>query len=305
MPKLVLTTILSWLLCQSMLAQEFQAKVTVNASRITSQVDRKIFQTLQTALNNFINNRKWAKETLQPNEKIVCSFLLNIAEVSNGNVFKASLIIQSARPVYNSSYLSPLINFQDENIAFKYVEFQPIEFNENRVSGNDPLASNLSAVFAYYNIMLGMDGASFALRGGDAYFQKAQNIVNNAPDARDIAGWRNFDGLRNRYWLIDAFTNPKFALLHDAIHSYYRLGMDVMYDNETEARAAIVNTLNFLNNINAENPNAMALQFFFQGKAKEWVGIFKKSSPDEKSTALNLLSTLDIPNANTYKQELK
>lgn len=287
-------------------AQELQAKITVNASRINSQVDKKVFQTLQNALNTFLNNRKWSNETFQVNEKIVCNFLLNIAEVSSDNIYKSSLIIQAARPVYNSGYDSPIVNFNDESVTFRYVEYQPIEFNENRVSGSDPLVSNLTAVFAYYvNIILGMNFDSFSLRGGDPYFQKAQNIVNNAPDSRDIVGWRNFDGQRNRYWLADNLTNSKYALMHDAIYSYYRLGMDNMYENETEARTAVFNTLNFLNNINTDNPNSMGLRFFFQGRAKELIGVFKKTAPDEKSRALDLLSKLDITNANRYKQELK
>ena len=287
-------------------AQELQAKITVNASRINSQVDKKVFQTLQNALNTFLNNRKWSNEAFQVNEKIVCNFLLNIAEVSSDNIYKSSLIIQAARPVYNSGYDSPIVNFNDESVTFRYVEYQPIEFNENRVSGSDPLVSNLTAVFAYYvNIILGMNFDSFSLRGGDPYFQKAQNIVNNAPDSRDIVGWRNFDGQRNRYWLADNLTNSKYALMHDAIYSYYRLGMDNMYENETEARTAVFNTLNFLNNINTDNPNSMGLRFFFQGRAKELIGVFKKTAPDEKSRALDLLSKLDITNANRYKQELK
>ncbi len=287
-------------------AQELQAKITVNASRINSQIDHKVFQTLQNALNTFLNNRKWTNETFQVNEKIVCNFLMNIAEVSSDNVYKASLIIQAARPVYNSGYDSPIVNFNDESVTFRYVEFQPMEFNENRVSGSDPLVSNLTAVFAYYvNIILGMNFDSFSLRGGDPYFQKAQNIVNNAPDSRDIVGWRNFDGQRNRYWLADNMTNSKYTLMHDAIYSYYRLGMDNMYDNETEGRTAVINTLNFLNNINTDNPNSMGVRFFFQGRSKELIGVFKKTAPDEKNRALDLLSKLDISNANRYKQELK
>jgi hypothetical protein len=286
--------------------QELQAKINVNASRVGSQTDKKVFQTLQSALNTFLNNRKWTTETFQSNEKVVCNFLLNISEASSDNVYKASLTIQAARPVYNSSYDSPLVNFIDDAVVFKYVEYQPVEFNENRVSGSDPLVANLTAVLAYYvDIILGMNFDSFSLRGGDPYFQKAQNIVTNAPDSRDIAGWRSFDGQRNRYWLADNLTNSKYAILHDAIYSYYRLGMDNMYDNETEAANAILNTLNFLNNINTENPNSMGVQFFFQGRARELVGVFKKASPDEKSRALEMLSKMDISNANYYKQELK
>ncbi|MEP6748831.1 MAG: DUF4835 family protein [Bacteroidota bacterium] len=287
-------------------AQELEAKISVNASRVGSTVDKKVFQTLQNALNTFLNTRKWTSETFQANEKVVCNFLLNIAEVSSDNVYKASLTIQAARPVYNSSYQSPLVNFIDDGVVFRYVEYQPIEFSENRVSGSDPLVSNLTAVLAYYvDVILGMNFDSFALRGGDPYFQKAQNIVTNAPDSRDIVGWRSFDGQRNRYWLSDNFTNSKYAILHDAIYSYYRLGMDNMYDNETEARTAVLNTINFLNNINTENPNSMGVQFFLQGRAREFVGIFKKTTPDEKSRAADLLSKMDISNANYYKQELK
>jgi hypothetical protein len=287
-------------------AQELQAKISVNASRVGSQVDKKVFQTMQNTLNTFLNNRKWTTEAFQANEKVVCNFLLNIAEVSSDNIYKASLTVQAARPIYNSSYDSPLVNFIDDAVTFRYVEFQPIEFNESRVSGSDPLVSNLTAVLAYYvNVILGMNFDSFSLRGGDSYFQKAQNIVTNAPDSRDITGWRSFDGQRNRYWLSDNLTNSKYAILHDAIYSYFRLGMDNMYDNETEGRTAVLNTLNFLNNINTDNPNNMGVQFFLVGRAREMIGVFKKTAPDEKSRAAELLSKMDITNANNYKQELR
>jgi hypothetical protein len=306
MRKLLILSLILTGLAASIQAQELQAKITVNSSRISSQVDKKVFQTLQNALNTFLNNRKWTSETFQQNEKISCNFLLNVSDVSSDNIFKASLTIQAARPVYNSGYDSPLINFIDESVIFRYVEFQPIEFSDNRVSGSDPLVSNLTALLAYYvDIILGMNFDSFALKAGEPYFQKAQNIVNNAPDSRDITGWRNFDGQRNRYWLADNLTNSKYTLLHDAFYSYYRLGMDNMYDNETEARTAILNTLNFLNNINAENPNSMGVQFFFQGKARELIGVFKKAAPEEKSRAGDMLSRLDVSNANAYKQELR
>lgn len=286
-------------------AQELQARLTVNSARIGTQVDKKIFSTLQATLNNFLNSRKWTKETYQPSEKIVCNFLLMLTQVES-NVFQATLTIQAARPVFNSSYETPLINFIDENVSFKYVEYQPIEFNENRVSGSDPSSANLTALLAFYvNIILGLDYDSFSLRGGDAYFQKAQNIVNNAPDGRDIIGWRAFDGQRNRYWLIENLTNSRYTIVHDALYSYYRLGMDHMYDNEPEARVAILNTLNFFGNVNKETPNAMIIPFFFVGKSSELIKIFKKAPQDEKSRALELLSRLDITNANAYKQELR
>ena len=287
-------------------AQEIQARITINSSRVSSQTDKKIFQTLQTALHNFLNNRKWTGETFQANEKINCNFLLNINQASDGNIYKASLTVQAARPVYNTSYETPLVNFMDDAITFKYVEYQPIEFNETRVSGSDALASNLSATLAFYvYIILGLDFDSFTLRGGDPYFQKAQNIVNNSPEGRDVSGWRAFDGLRNRYWLMENLTNNRYAMVHDALYSYYRLGLDFMYENEAAARSAIMNTISLLNTINNDIPNSMIIPFFFQGKANEIVRVFKKAAPAEKKQAQEMLVRLDVTNANLYKQELK
>lgn len=284
-------------------AQEIQARLTVLTSKISSQVDKKIFQTLQAGLINFINNRKWSNDTYQPNEKIQCNFLLNIDQEMGNNVYKAKLTVQAARPVFNSTYDSPLINFIDDDIVFRYQEFQPIEFNENRIQGNDPVAANLAAVIAYYvYIIMGFDYNSFSLRGGDAYFQKAWNIVNNAPESREVTGWKSFESLRNRYWLSENISNSRFALMHDAVYAYYRSGMDIFYENEAEGRNGILNCLNFLNTVNTENPNSMIMQFFFQGKSNELVKVFSKAEPDVKTRARDILSKLDLTNASAYKE---
>lgn len=287
-------------------AQELQARISVNAQQISSQTDRKIFSTLQSALNNLLNNRKWTSESFQPNEKIVCNFMLRIGEAVGNNTYKAALTVQAARPVFNSNYETPLINFQDENVTFKYVEYQQVEFNENRVAGTDALASNLTAVIAYYvYLILALDFDSFSLRGGDPYFQKVQNIVNNAPEARDIAGWKAFDGLRNRYWLMENFTNNRYVAIHDVLYNYYRQGMDFMYENETQGRASILNALTTINTLNNNIPNTMVVQFFFQGKSNELIKIFKKATPEDKAKAREILTKIDISNANTYRSELK
>lgn len=303
--KLIVCYCLIFLVAFGSSAQELQARLTVNASQISSQTDKKIFQSLQAALNTFLNNRKWTEDAFQVNEKINCNFLLTITQADN-NVFTGTLTIQAARPVYNSTYVTPLINFQDEAVTFKYVEYQPIEFNENRISGNDGLASNLTASLAFYvYIILGLDYNSFSLRGGDPYFQKAQNIVSNAPDGRDITGWRAFDGQRNRYWLMENLTNNKYALIHEAMYNYYRMGMDQMYENEPEARAAILNSITQFNTLNNDQQNSMIIPFFFQGRTNEIVRIFKKAPPEEKQKVQEMMARLDISNANTYKQELK
>jgi len=287
-------------------AQELNAKVTVLAGRVPSTVDHKVFQTLQGAIFNFLNNRKWSNENFQNNEKITCNFLINISSAGDNNTYQANLTVQAGRPVFNTSYQSPLINFNDESFTFRYVEYQPLDFNDNRVQGSEPYAANLTAELAYYvYLILGLNFDSFSLRGGDPYFQRALNIVNNAPDSRDISGWKPFDGVRNRYWLIENLTNSKYTLIHDAYYSYYRSGLDQLYDREAEGRTAILNTLNMLNTVNTETPNTMIMQFFFQGRSGEISKVFQKSPPDEKSRALELLTKLDITNLNKYKQDLQ
>ena len=285
-------------------AQELQARLSIITSKVSTTVDRKIFQTLQTGLTNFLNNRKWSNDVFQPAEKIQCSFLLTIEEAQAGNIYKGKLTVQAARPIYNTTYDSPILNFIDDDVTFKYVEFQPIEFNENRIQGNDPLVANLTAVLAYYaNIIVGLDYASFNLRGGDPFFQKAWNIVNNAPESgNQIDGWKSFESLRNRYWLAENLNNSRFAMLHDAVYSYYRSGMDIFYENEEAGRSGILNALNFLSNLSRDNPNSMILQVFFQGKSNELVKVFSKAGPDVKTRAREVLSKLDLTNANAYKE---
>jgi len=292
--------------CSVAQSQELNARVTVVSNRIGNTVNRNVFLTLQTALNNFLNNRKWSTETYAANEKIDCNFLVNLEQTSETNVYAASLTVQAARPVFNSSYLSPLINFKDDNVIFKYAEFQILEFNDNRVSGSDALVSNLTAVLAYYaHLILAFDNLSFAPKGGDIHFQKAQNIINNAPDGRGISGWKAFDGIRNRYWLVENMLNSRYNIMHDVYYNYYRLGMDKMYDNEQVTRTEMLNVLNLLTNFNSENPNTMINQFFFQGKSTELIKIFSKASPIEKARALELLQKLDLTNAGIYRDQLK
>lgn len=283
-------------------SQEIQARVDILTNKISSQIDRRVFQTLQSGLTNFINTRKWTTDVFQPAERIQCSFLLTLSQDLGNNTYRGSLTIQAARPAYNTTYVSPLLNFQDDNLIFKYAEFQPIEFNENRVQGSDPLVANLTATIAYYiNVILGLDYTSFSLRSGDVYFQKAWNIVNNAPDAKDISGWKSFDGLRNRYWLAENLNNNRFTLFHDALYAYYRTGIDVLFENEEAARNGILNALSYLNTVNTENLNSMVIPVFFQGKGNELFKIFSKGNGEQKARAKELLSKLDITNLSLYR----
>ncbi|HLG38629.1 MAG TPA: DUF4835 family protein, partial [Chitinophagaceae bacterium] len=302
MHKKIVLVVLFTMAIFSVRGQELQARLTIMTNKISTQVNKSVFQTLQTSLINFLNNRKWTNDTYQPSEKIQCSFLLSIEEELGSNAYRAKLTVQAARPVFNSTYDSPIINFLDDDVVFRYVEFQPVEFNENRVQGNDPMVANLTAILAYYvNIILGFDYDSFSLRGGDAYFQKAWNIVNNAPESGSIKGWKSFESLRSRYWLAENLNNNRFALIHDVLFSYYRTGMDIFYENEEEGRKGIMTSLNHLNTLNTDNPNSMILQFFFQGKSSELVKVFSHASADLKTRAKDILTKLDITNNAVYK----
>ena len=289
-------------------AQEIRAKVTVLTQQLPTSANKQRFTTLATQLTNLINNRQWTSDKFSQQEKIECNFLLNLTDVDNNDpdVFKGTLTVQSARPIFNSSYKSPIVNYIDENILFKYVEYGAVEFNENRVAGNDPLTANLTAIMAYYvYIVLGFDYDSFSPKAGNPYFIQAQNIVNNAPESRDISGWKVFDGQRSRYWLANNMVNTRFNVINDIIYQYYRNGLDKMYDDANVSRENMLTALTQLQTFNRENPNTMVLQFFMQSKYSELSGIFKKAAPDMRNRAAGILSQIDPSNADKYRADLK
>lgn len=286
-------------------AQELNAKVTIVSNRIGTQIDKSVFTTLENQLTQLLNNRKWTTNNFKSNEKIECTFLLNLNSQTD-NIYSASLTVQAARPIFNSTYNSPLINFQDNDVSFKYIAYQQVDFNENRVSGTDALASNLTAIFGYYvNLILAMDYESFALGTGEPYFKKMLNIVNNAPDGSDIKGWTQFDGIRNRYWLSENVLNSRYSAIHEIIYKYYRSAMDIVYDDEAKARDEMLSVLNALSQFVAENSNTMIIQFFMQGKSDELINIFKKGTPDQRSRVVEILQKVDVIDASKYKDALK
>lgn len=287
-------------------SQELHATVTIQADQIKT-TDPKVFQTLRTAVEEFLNNRSWTGRSYAPNERIDCNFQLNLQQESPSNVYKGTLTVQSSRPVYNATYTSSMLNYLDKNVSFKYVEFQPLNFNENRISGNDPLESNLTALLAYYAyVIIGIDEDSFAKDGGSDAFKKAQNIVSNAPDdSRNISGWKAFEGTRNRYWITDNLLNARLSRFHTVLYDYHRMGLDKMYDKMNDGRSAILNALATLNAINAENPNTMILQLFFTAKSDELTGVFSQAPVQDKLKAAELLSQLDPSNSSAYQQLTK
>jgi hypothetical protein len=287
-------------------AQELAASITIQSNKVDNQVDPKIFPQLQTQLKDFINQRKWSNDAYSSEEKIDCSFYITIESVVAPGVYDAKLSIVSNRPIHNASYSSSVLNMQDANFTFKYQLSQPIEFNENRIQGADPLASNLTATIAYYiYIILGLDYDSFAPKAGMPYFNKALNIIYNAPEGSGISGWKSYDGQRNRFILIDNLTKSGNDKVHDIIYSYYREGLDQLTEKPEIAKSHILNALINLQDMNEGAVSGMLIPILMQAKFSEIVGIFSKSDKATRKQLLTTLSSLDIANINKYKEKLE
>ena len=287
-------------------AQELAASITIQSNKVDNQVDPKIFPQLQIQLKDFINQRKWSNDAYSSEEKIDCSFYITIESVVAPGVYDAKLSIVSNRPIHNASYSSSVLNMQDANFTFKYQLSQPIEFNENRIKGADPLESNLTATIAYYiYIILGLDYDSFAPKAGMPYFNKALNIIYNAPEGSGISGWKSYDGQRNRFILIDNLTKSGNDKVHDIIYSYYREGLDQLTEKPELAKSKILNALINLQDMNEGAVSGMLIPILMQAKFSEIVGIFSKSDKATRKQLLTTLSFLDIANINKYKEKLE
>ncbi len=287
-------------------AQELAASITIQSNKVDNQIDPKIFPQLQTQLKDFINQRKWSNDAYSSEEKIDCSFYITIESVVAPGVYDAKLSIVSNRPIHNASYSSSVLNMQDANFTFKYQLSQPIEFNENRIQGADPLMSNLTATIAYYiYIILGLDYDSFSSKAGRPYFNKALNIVYNAPEGSGISGWKSYDGQRNRFILIDNLTKSGNDKVHDIIYSYYREGLDQLTEKPELAKSNILNSLINLQDMNEGAVSGMLIPILMQAKFSEIVGIFSKSDKATRKQLLTTLSSLDIANINKYKEKLE
>ena len=291
---------------QQLKGQELAAVVSLQTNKVDNLVDPKFFTQLQTQLKDFINQRKWTSDIFTQEEKIDCSFYITIESLVSPGVFNAKLSIVANRPVYRANYTTPLLNMQDANFTFKYQLSQPIEFNENRIKGADPLESNLTATIAYYiYIILGLDYDSFAPKAGMPYFNKALNIIYNAPEGSGISGWKSYDGQRNRFILIDNLTKSGNDKVHDIIYSYYREGLDQLTEKPELAKSKILNALINLQDMNEGAVSGMLIPILMQAKFSEIVGIFSKSDKATRKQLLTTLSFLDIANINKYKEKLE
>jgi len=247
-------------------AQELNCTVTVNADQI-SVTNRQVFTTLQKSLADFINKNDWTGRGYKPNERINCSMFINITAVS-GTTYTATLQVQSSRTAFNSTYSSPVFNFNDKEFTFDYTEFQNLNFNQSSFE------SNLVSVVSFYAYMiLGLDADTFAPEGGTDYFSNAQEIVAVAQTG-GYKGWSGNDGNSNRFFLVNDLLAPTFAPYREAMYQYHFEGMDNMNSDLKASKEKIKTALVTLSQIYSIRPNAFMLRVFFDAKSDEIVSVF-------------------------------
>jgi hypothetical protein len=276
-------------------AQELNCTVKVLSPAIQG-TERSVFETLETAVKEFMNNTRWTNDNYKQDEKIECNITINVTKRISVDEFEANIIVQSRRPVYKSSYNTNLINYQDNDFTFKYTPFQPFEFNENT------FINNLTSTLGYYAfIFIGLDYDTFSPEGGTPYYQKAQTIVNNAQNAPD-KGWKAFEGSKNRYWLAENLANANFKGVRSCLYNYHRMGLDMMTNDVEIARKNIADALEGLLKVHNMQMGSFLMQVFFLAKADEVVNIFSIATPELKSKLVPVLNTIDPGNVTKYEK---
>lgn len=263
------------------LAQEMNCTVTVNSDQV-SQTNQQIFVTLERSLTDFINKNKWTNRVYQENERVNAQMFITVTNFEN-NRFEANIQIQSSRPVYNTSYETPIFNYKDDQFNFQYIEFQPLFFNQNVYE------SNLVSVISYYvYIILGLDADTFSLEGGTEHYRTAQGIVTQAQGSNS-AGWSQSSN-RSRFELVDNLLSNTFREYRVAMYNYHRKGLDIFADNNSTGKQVIAGTMNLFETMIKRRPNAFLIQTFFDAKSEEIQNIF---SDGPKVDIVKLKETLN------------
>lgn len=280
----------------SLYAQELRCNVQIVHSQVQG-TNKQVFETLQKAVYEFMNNRAWTNHVYGNEERIECNILINIQEQA-GDEFKGSIQIQSRRPVFNSSYNTPIFTYKDNEFKFKYVEFETLEFSLNEFK------SNLTSVLAYYAyVVLGFDYDTFSMQGGSSYFQNAETIVTNAQNAPE-KGWKAFESRKNRYWLIQNMLSNEYEGVRNFMYQYHRLGLDVMNKDAAKGRAEITKSLDQLQKLYRKKPDPFLflLQLVTEAKHDEFINIYSEANPAEIDQAYNILTEIDPANLEKYKK---
>ncbi|MDF0716185.1 DUF4835 family protein [Muricauda sp. 334s03] len=263
-------------------AQELNCQVTVNSDQV-GQTNQQIFRTLERSLNDFVNKTKWTNRTYRENERVNARMFITVTQYESDR-FEANIQIQSTRPVFNTTYESPVFNYKDNSFNFQYQEFQPLVFNPNNFD------SNLVGVISYYVYMiLGLDADTFSLEGGNDFYRQAQNIVTQAQSS-SYSGWSQETGDRSRFELVDNLLSNSFREYRIAMYNYHRKGLDILADNNSTGKQIITGSLRLFETLISRRPNAFLIQTFFDAKSEEIQNIF---SDGPKVDIVKLKETLN------------
>lgn len=287
--------LLSASLSTAVFAQEFNCKATVIAPTVANQ-DPRIYKSLENAIMQLMNTRRWTNYNYAPAERIDCNFLITVNSQTSIDRFEGTMQIGYSRPVYGSDYLSPVFDIVDQDISFQFLEGTQIEFTPDRYLTN---LSSLLGFYAYF--MLGVDADSYKSMGGTEFYEIAQQTVSNAQSSSD-AGWKAFEGQTNRYWLIDNQLQAVFRPLRELLYSYHRNGFDQMSKDPANSRKAIAASIEKLRTTHQAKPSSYNLQVFFNAKYNELVALFKPADPAEKSKILSTLSLIDPGHIQQYQK---
>lgn len=292
MKYLLLLTLL--ILSKSIYSQDLNARVQILAPQIPNS-NKRTLDVLETSIKDFLNGRRWSTDALQAQERIDCNFVITITDWDGSSNFKAEAQIQSNRPIYNTSYSSTILNISDKDFDFNYSEGQTLDYSDQSY------ISNLGSLLAFYAyIITGMDYDTFSKFGGTAYFQKAQTVLNNAQNAPNT-GWKAFENLRNRFWLVENLTNKSYNPIRESMYNYHRDGLDVMAENSSKGRKAIFSLLPQLQKIDKQKQGSLLNQLFFTAKSDELINILNSADQQERMKAFNILSDIDPANSLKYE----
>lgn len=276
--------LVSFLFSTVVFSQELNCTVKVIA-QLTGNDNNVVFKTLEKQLNEFINNTQWTEQKFSPEERIDCSMVITVTSYENDN-FNATLQVSSSRPVFNSTYSSPLYNYNDKDFNFQYLEFQNLVFNPQQFE------SNLISVLSFHVYMiLGMDADSFALNGGDKHLKQAQTIANYSQQLNG-QGWKLEDGLQSRFALIDNLMSPTFKEIRSTMYNYHIGGLDVMAEDAKKGKSMVVEQLSELLKINRRRPNSYLLRVFFDAKSDELTDILSGGPSVNITEAVDILNKI-------------
>lgn len=280
-------------------AQELKCNVTINSDQVEGS-NKAVFNTLQQSIQEFVNNSQWTNLTFQDKERIECNMLIVVKQVQD-NMYICEFTCQSRRPVYGTTYTTPILNFKDNNFAFTYQEFDRLDFQQHTFT------SNLTALIAYYcYLIIGHDMDSFSRLGGTPYFQICEDIVNAAQSASlestEQSGWKAFDSNRNRYALINNLMDEAFKEYRQYFYDYHRYGLDEMINNVANGRARIASGIEILDKANKARPATYVINAFLDAKSDELVNIFQEGTEDERTKVYETLVNIDPTRQSTYEQ---